>query len=87
MNTGPDLLVDVSPIVDQQLQAEGPVGGHSGQVQWGIATPVGLVDVSSLVHQLIGHSLLACVAGHMQSSVPKGIGLIQLKEHQHTRHE
>lgn len=72
------LLVDICPIVDQQLQTEGTVGGDGGQVQRGVATLVGLVDVSAVVDQLGSHCLLAHVARHMEGSVSKSIGLINL---------
>lgn len=73
------LLVDICPIVDQQLQTEGTVGGDGRQVQRGVAALVGLVDVSAVVDQLCGHSLLAHVAGHMERSVSKAVGLIDLR--------
>ena len=75
----PYLLVDVCPVVDQQLQAEGAVGGDGGQVQRGEAAAVGLVDVGPVVHQLRGNRLLAHVACHMQGCVAEAIGLINLK--------
>ena len=76
----PHLLVDVGPVVDQQLQAEGAVGGDGGQVQRGEAAAVGLVDVGPVVHQLRGHRLLAHVASHEQGRVAEAVGLINLKQ-------
>ncbi|TNN57226.1 hypothetical protein EYF80_032560 [Liparis tanakae] len=76
------LLVDVCPVVDQQLQTEGPVGGDGGQVQGGVAALVGLVHISSVVHQLGRHRLLPHVARHMERRVPKAIGLIDLTAEQ-----
>lgn len=73
------LLVHICPIVDQQLQTEGTVGGDGSQVQGGVATLVGLINISSVVHQLRGHRLLAHVAGHVECSVSKTIGLINLR--------
>lgn len=73
------LLVHICPIVDQQLQTEGTVGGDGSQVQGGVATLVGLINISSVVHQLRGHCLLAHVAGHVECSVSKTIGLINLR--------
>lgn len=72
------LLVDICPIVDQQLQTEGTVGGDGSQVQRGVATLVGLVNVSAVVHQLGGHCLLAHVARHVEWSVSKSVGLVDL---------
>lgn len=72
------LLVDICPIVDQQLQTEGTIGGDSGQVQRGVAALVWLVNVSSMVHQLSGHCLLAHVASHVERSVSKSIGFVNL---------
>lgn len=80
------LLVDVRPVVDQQLQTKGPVGGDGSQVQRGVATSVGLVHVSPVVYQLGGHSLLSHVACHVERSVPKAIGLIDLT-HKNTEQE
>lgn len=72
------LLVDICPIVDQQLQTEGTVGGDSSQVQGGVAALVGLVNVSAVVDQLGGHCLLAHVARHVERSVSKSVGLVDL---------
>lgn len=72
------LLVDICPIVDQQLQTEGTVGGDSSQVQRGVAALVGLVNISAVVDQLSSHCLLAHVARHMEWSVSKSVGLINL---------
>lgn len=73
------LEVDVGTVVDKQLQAQGPVGGDGGEVQWGEALLVGLVDVGAAVHQLIGHGILAHVAGDVKCSVPKGVRLVDLQ--------
>lgn len=73
------LLVHICPIVDQQLQTEGTVGGDSSQVQGGVAALVGLVDVSAVVHQLGRHCLLAHVARHVERSVPESVGLVDLR--------
>ncbi len=78
----PDLHVDISTVVDQQLQAESPVSGHGSQVQGSVAAVVGLVDVGPTVDQLVGYALLSRVAGHMESSVSKGIRLINLRNRQ-----
>lgn len=72
------LLVDICPIVDQQLQTEGTVGGDGSQVQRGVAALIGLVNISSVVHQLGSHCLLPHVASNMEWSVSKSIGLINL---------
>lgn len=72
------LLVDICPIVDQQLQTEGTVGGDGSQVQRSVAALVGLVDISSVVDQLGSHRLLPHVAGHMERSVSKSVGLVNL---------
>lgn len=76
------LLVDICPIVDQQLQTEGTVGGDSSQVQGGVAALVGLVNVGAVVDQLSGHCLLAHVARHMEWSVSKSVGLVDLRAKQ-----
>lgn len=60
-----DLHVDVSPIVDQQLQTEGAVGGHSSQVQGAEASLVGLINVSAAVNQLICDCFLPHITGYM----------------------
>lgn len=72
------LLVDICPIVDQQLQTEGTVGGDGSQVQRGVAALVGLINISSMVHQLGSNCLLPHVASHVERSVSKAVGLINL---------
>lgn len=47
-------------------------------MQWREALVIRLVDIGSCVHQLNSHSILAQVAGNVQSCVPKSIGLIDL---------
>lgn len=63
--TAADLHVDVSPVVDQQLQTEGAVGGHGSQVQGAEASLVGLVNVSTAVNQLISDCFLSHITGYM----------------------
>lgn len=48
-------------------------------MQWCVAIGVGLTDVGPIVHQLTGHSVLACVTGHVKGCVPKRVGIINLK--------
>lgn len=78
------LLVDICPVVDQQLQTEGTVGGDRSQVQRGEAALVWLINISSMVHQLSSHGLLSRVASHMKRSVSEAIGLINLTAKQKT---
>lgn len=47
-------------------------------MQWRKALVIWLVDVGSCVHQLDSHSILAQVAGDVQSCVSKSVGLIDL---------
>lgn len=72
------LVVDISPVIDQQLQAESAIGGDCSHMQWREALVIRLVDIGSCVHQLNGHSILAQVAGDVQSCVSKSVGLIDL---------
>lgn len=72
------LVVDISPIIDQKLQAERAVGGYGSHVQWREALVIRLVDIGSCVHQLNSHSILAQVAGDVQSCVSKSVGLVDL---------
>lgn len=74
------LHVDVSSVVDQELEAEGTVRGCSGKVQRGEAFVVGLTHISAMVNQLTHHSILTIKACHVQSRVPKRIGFIYLFE-------
>lgn len=74
------LHVDVSSVVDQELEAEGTVCGRSSKVERGEAFVVGLTHVSTMVNQLTHHSILTIKACHMQSRVPKCIGFIYLLE-------
>lgn len=73
-----DLHVDVSPVVDQQLQTERAVGGHGSQVQGAEASLVGLVNIGTAVNQLICDCFLPHITGYMQSGVSKSVGLINL---------
>lgn len=72
------LVVDISPVINQQLQAEGAVGGNSSHMQRCEPLVVRLVDIGSGVHQLNSHSILAQVAGDVQGCVSKGVGLVDL---------
>lgn len=72
------LVVDISPVINQQLQAEGAIGGDSSHMQRCETLVVWLVNIGSSVHQLNSHSILAQVASDVQSCVSKGIGLIDL---------
>lgn len=47
-------------------------------MQWREALVIRLVDIGSGVHQLNSHSILAQVAGDVQSCVSKSVGLIDL---------
>lgn len=72
------LVVDISPVINQQLQAKGAIGGDSSHMQRCETLVVRLVDVGSGVHQLNSHSILAQVAGDVQGCVSKGVGLVDL---------
>lgn len=72
------LVVDISPVIDQQLQAERAIGGDCSHMQWCEALVIRLVDIGSCIHQLNSHRILAQVAGDVQSCVSKSIGLINL---------
>lgn len=72
------LVVDIGPIIDQELQAEGAIGGDCCHVQRREALVIRLVDIGSCIHQLNSHGILAQVAGDVQSCVSKSIGLIDL---------
>ncbi len=72
------LHVDVSTIVDEQLEAQHPAGGGSSQMQRRAAVVVGLINVGTAVHQFSGHRVLPRVTGHVERCVPKTIGLISL---------
>ena len=74
------LHVDISTIVNEQLETQHPAGGGGGQVQRCVAVVIWLVDVSTIVHQLIGHSVLSHVARHVEGRVSKGVGLISLRD-------
>jgi hypothetical protein len=73
------LVVDISPIIDQQLQAESAIGGDCSHMQWCEALIIWLVDIGSCIHQLNSHSILAQVTGDVQSCVSKSVGLINLE--------
>lgn len=47
-------------------------------MQWCEALVIRLVDIGSGIHQLNSHSILAQVAGDVQSCVSKSVGLIDL---------
>lgn len=72
------LVVDISPVIDQQLQTECAIGGDGSHVQWREALVIRLVDIGACIHQLNGHGILAKVAGDVQSCVSKSVGLIDL---------
>lgn len=74
------LHVDVSAVVDQELQAEGAVRGRGGEVERGEAFVVGLTHVGAVVNQLAHHGILAVKARYVQSRVPKRIGFVDLLE-------
>lgn len=72
------LVVDISPVIDQQLQAESAIGGDSCHMQWGETLVIWLVDIGSCIHQFDSHGILAQVASNVQSCVSKSVGLIDL---------
>lgn len=72
------LVIDISPVIDQQLQAESAIGRDCSHMQRREALVIRLVDIGSCIHQLNSHSILAQVAGDVQSCVSKSIGLIDL---------
>ena len=73
-----DVVVDIRPVIDQQLQTQRAIGGDCSHVQRREALVVRLVDIGSCIHQLDSHSILAQVAGDVQSCVSKSVGLINL---------
>lgn len=72
------LHVDVSSVVDQQLQAERSVRRGSSKVQRGEALVVGLADVGAVINQLVGDGVLSVETGQMERRVPKRVGLVYL---------
>lgn len=72
------LYVDISPIVDQEFQTEGPMCGGSSKVQRVEALVVGLTDISATVDQLTDNSILAIKTSQVERRVPKSIRLIYL---------
>lgn len=72
------LDVDVGSVVHQEFQAERSVRGSSSKVQRREALVVGLADVGAVIDKLANDGILAIEARHMQSRVPKRIGLIYL---------
>lgn len=77
------LNVHIGPIVYQQLQAQSAVSGRCREVQRGEATIVGLVHVSAVVDELVNHSILAVVAGNVQSCVSIDVDFVDLQSIQH----
>lgn len=57
------LYVDISPVIDQELQTECSMRRSRGKVQWGEAFVVGLADVGAAVDQLADNSILAIKTG------------------------
>lgn len=49
-------------------------------MQWCAAMSVGLINVGTIVHQLVGHGVLPSVACHVQRRVPISITVINLKK-------
>lgn len=78
----PDLKVDIGPIVHEELQAQGPIGGDGSKVQRGEALLVRLIDVGAVIDQLVGHGILAHITGNVKCSVTEGIWFIDLWEQQ-----
>lgn len=72
------LHVDISPVVDQELQTESSVCGGGGEVQRGEALVVGLADVGTVIDQLTDDVVLTVKTGQMERRVPKCVGLINL---------
>lgn len=72
------LHIDISPVVDQELQTERSVCGGGRKVQRSESLVVGLADVGAAVDQLAGHRVLAVKAGQVQCRVPKCVGVINL---------
>lgn len=72
------LYINVSAIVDQELQTERAMCGGSSKVQWGEALIVRLADIGPAVDQLADNSILAIKTGQVERRVSKCIGLIYL---------
>lgn len=72
------LHIDVSPVVDQELQTACSVGGSCSKMQWRESLVVGLADVGAAVNQLAGDHVLAVKAGQVERCVPKRVGFINL---------
>lgn len=72
------LHVDVSPVVDQELQTECSVCGSCSKMQRSEALVVRLADVGAAVNQLAGDHVLAVEAGQVEGRVPKCVGFINL---------
>lgn len=73
------LHVDVSPVVDQELQTECSMCGSCSKMQRSEALVVRLADVGAAVNQLAGDHVLAVKAGQVEGRVPKCVGFINLR--------
>lgn len=72
------LHIDVSPVVDQELQTERSVCGSCSKMQRSESLVVGLADVGAAVDQLTDDHILAVEAGQVEGRVAKRIGFINL---------
>lgn len=72
------LHIDISPVVDQELQTECSVCGGCSKMQRSESLVVGLADVGAAVNQLAGDCVLAIKAGQVERRVPKCVGFVNL---------
>lgn len=73
------LHVDLSAVVDQELQTACSVGGSCSKMQRRESLVVGLADAGAAVNQLAGDHVLAVKACQVERRVPKRVGFIDLR--------
>ena len=72
------LDVGVSPWLNKQLHAEGPVREVGGIVEWGLASVVEGIEGDAVLEQDVDNHVLAVVAGNMEGSTAIGVDGIRL---------
>lgn len=72
------LHIDISPVVDQELQTQRSVCGSRSKMQWSESLVVGLADVGAAVDQLADDRVLAVKTGQVERRVPKCVGFVNL---------
>ena len=72
------LDVGVSPWLDEQLHAEGPMGEVGSIVEWGLTSVVEGVEGDAVLEQNVDNHILAIVAGNVEGSAAIGVDGIRL---------